>query len=72
LGWEDAAEFILAGATAVEMGTGLFADPRSPVRVVNGLEKWVRGQGKGAVGELVGAVELPGEKQESEATEPRP
>lgn len=57
--WEDAAEFILAGATAVQMGTALFADPRAPGRVVKGLEEWVRRQGKRSVRELVGAVELP-------------
>ncbi len=56
--WEDAAEFILAGATAVQMGTALFADPRSPLRVVRGLEKWVRKQGCASVGEMVGAVRL--------------
>lgn len=54
--WEDAAEFILAGATAVEMGTALFADPRSPLRVIAGLEKWVRQQGATNISELVGAV----------------
>ena len=37
--WDDAAEFILAGASAVEMGSALFADPRSPLRVARGLEK---------------------------------
>jgi dihydroorotate dehydrogenase (NAD+) catalytic subunit len=58
LRWEDAAEFVLAGATAVEMGTGLFVDPRSPLKVVKGLEKWVRSQGARNVGELVGKVEL--------------
>jgi dihydroorotate dehydrogenase (NAD+) catalytic subunit len=56
MNWRDAAEFILAGATAVQMGTALFADPRSPLRVVRGLERWVREQGCGSVGELVGAV----------------
>jgi dihydroorotate dehydrogenase (NAD+) catalytic subunit len=56
--WEDAAEFILAGASAVQMGTALYADPRSPLRVVKGLEKWVRAQGAGNVGELVGAVRV--------------
>lgn len=56
--WEDAAEFILAGASAVEMGTALFADPRSPLRVVEGLENWTRRQGKRTIGELVGAVEI--------------
>lgn len=59
--WHDAAEFILAGATAVQMGTATFVDPRSPLRVVAGLEKWVRSQGASSVRELVGAV-LPPEK----------
>lgn len=56
--WEDAAEFILAGATAVQMGTALFADPRAPLKVVKGLERWVRSQNCAAIGELVGAVRL--------------
>lgn len=56
--WEDAAEFILAGATAVQMGTAVFADPRSPRRVVRGLEKWARRRGVGSIGELVGTVRL--------------
>ncbi len=57
LGWEEAAEFILAGATAVEMGTALFADPRSPVNVVKGLSRWVGDLGKRNIAELIGAVE---------------
>lgn len=56
--WQAAAEFILAGASAVQMGTSLMADPRSPLRVIRGLEKWVRKQGVGSVGELVGAVKV--------------
>ncbi len=56
--WRDAAEFILVGASAVQMGTALFADPRSPLKVVKGLARWVRGQGCTSVGELVGAVKL--------------
>lgn len=58
LHWEDAAEFVLAGATAVEMGTALFIDPRSPLAVVKGLEKWVKEQGAGSISELVGAVKI--------------
>lgn len=57
LRWEHAAEFILAGATAVQMGTALFADPRSPLRVAKGLEKWVVRQRKQSISELVGAVQ---------------
>lgn len=56
LTWEDAAEFILAGASAVQMGTALFADPRSPLKVVRGLEKWVREQGCAKIAELTGAI----------------
>ncbi len=55
--WEDAAEFILAGATAVGMGTALFIDPRSPVAVARGLSRWVERQGCRSIGELVGALQ---------------
>jgi dihydroorotate dehydrogenase (NAD+) catalytic subunit len=55
--WRDAAEFILAGASAVAMGTALFIDPRAPLRVVDGLSKWVDKQGCRSVAELVGAVQ---------------
>ncbi len=52
--WRDAAEFILAGASAVAMGTALFIDPRSPVRVARGLREWTDRQGVRSVAELVG------------------
>ncbi len=58
LRWEDAAEFILAGASAVQMGTALFVDPRSPLKVAKGLEIWVRKQGCSSISELVGALKL--------------
>ncbi|MHC4414802.1 MAG: dihydroorotate dehydrogenase [Planctomycetota bacterium] len=57
--WQDAAELILAGATAVGMGTALFVDPRSPRAVVRGLARWVKRQGCTTVGELVGRLESP-------------
>ena len=57
LHWRDAAEFILAGATAVGVGTALFVDPRIPRRIVKGLEGWVKSQGCANVMELVGRVE---------------
>ncbi len=62
LQWEDAAEFILAGATAVEMGTALYIDPKSPRKVVDGLERWVRDQGAPNIRALVGMVDT-GESQ---------
>jgi dihydroorotate dehydrogenase (NAD+) catalytic subunit len=55
--WEDAAEFILAGATAVGMGTALFVDPRLALRVRAGLERWARRQGAARIADLVGRLE---------------
>lgn len=60
LSWENAAEFILVGATAIEIGTGLFADPRLPTKIARGLERWVRAQGAASVSDLVGALRLDG------------
>lgn len=56
--WEDAAEFILAGASAVQIGAGSFASPRASVKMRKGLAKWVRTQGASSVTELVGQVKL--------------
>jgi len=58
--WQHGAAYILAGATAFQMGTSLFADPRSPRQVAKGLEKWVGRQGVGSVGELVGEARISG------------
>ena len=38
---EDAVEFLLAGASAVAVGTATFADPRAPVRILRGLERYL-------------------------------
>jgi len=57
MGWREAAEFILAGATAVGVGTALFVDPRSPMKIAAGLEKWVKRQGCASVRELIGQAE---------------
>ena len=55
--WQDAAELVLAGATAVGMGTAFFVDPRSPEAVASGLARWVERQGCGALRDLVGRLE---------------
>lgn len=57
--WDDAAEFILAGASAVAMGTALFVDPAIPARVNHGLAGWVRQQRASRLDELIGAVQMP-------------
>ncbi len=57
--WEDAAEFILAGASAVQVGTMLFADAGAPKRIARGLAKWAAKQGASDVSQLTGGVILP-------------
>jgi dihydroorotate dehydrogenase (NAD+) catalytic subunit len=56
---EDAVEFLLAGATAIQVGTASFADPRATERLVRGLESWCRGHQVEKVTGLTGAVEIP-------------
>ncbi len=53
---EDAVELLLVGASAVQIGTATFADPRSAIRLLEGLETWCARQGVGRVAELTGAV----------------
>ena len=51
---EHAVELILAGASAVEVGTATFADPRAPARVAAELERWCRRHNVERVADLVG------------------
>ncbi len=59
LTWEDAAEFMIAGASAVEVGTGLFVDPRCPVKIAKGLEKWGKSQGFASIAGATGSMREP-------------
>jgi dihydroorotate dehydrogenase (NAD+) catalytic subunit len=54
---EDAVEMLLAGASAVGVGTATFADPRAPRTVLRRLERWCGRNGVSAVRELTGALE---------------
>jgi dihydroorotate dehydrogenase (NAD+) catalytic subunit len=56
---EDAVEFLLAGATAVQVGTASFADPRAVERISHGLESWCRSHNVARVSSLTGALEIP-------------
>lgn len=53
---EDALEFILAGATAVSVGTANFADPYAAKDVAEGIERYMDQQGVEDIRELIGAV----------------
>jgi dihydroorotate dehydrogenase (NAD+) catalytic subunit len=56
----DAIEFLLAGATAVQIGTANFLDPGTGVKVAEGMERWCDGRGIADVGALVGALDAKG------------
>jgi len=53
---DDAIEFILAGATAVAIGTGNFVNPETTVNVVKGIEEYMRRYNVQDINELIGAV----------------
>jgi dihydroorotate dehydrogenase (NAD+) catalytic subunit len=55
---EDALEFIIAGAQAVALGTANFLDPTSCLRVIEGLESYLRQQGIPRLQDLVGSLRV--------------
>lgn len=55
--WRDAAEFFLAGATAVAVGTALFIDPRTPLRICDGLREYLQRRGLTSVRALIGQLQ---------------
>lgn len=53
---EDAIEFLMAGATAIEIGTANFIDPAVTVKVRNGINEWLDSHGCKSVQEIIGVV----------------
>jgi dihydroorotate dehydrogenase (NAD+) catalytic subunit len=53
---EDAIEFMMAGATAIEIGTANFIDPAVTVKVKNGMAQWLERHGCKSVKEIIGVV----------------
>lgn len=55
---EDAVEFLLAGASAIAVGTAIFADPLAPVKVLNGISAYLERHGCKSVTEIIGQVRV--------------
>ncbi len=53
---EDAIEFLMAGATAIEIGTANFIDPAVTIKVRDGINAWLDAHGCRSVQEIIGAV----------------
>jgi dihydroorotate dehydrogenase (NAD+) catalytic subunit len=54
---EDAAEFLVAGASAVQVGTATFWDPAAPARIAHELDRFLEQQGISQLREIVGTLE---------------
>ncbi len=53
----DAIEFLMAGATAVEIGTANFIDPTTTVKVIDGINAWLDAHGVADVHDIIGCLE---------------
>jgi dihydroorotate dehydrogenase (NAD+) catalytic subunit len=53
---DDVLDFLFAGASAVQVGTAIFADPGLPLRLVDELAAWCAAQGLGSHREIIGAA----------------
>ncbi|MBK5243993.1 MAG: dihydroorotate dehydrogenase [Eubacteriaceae bacterium] len=54
--WEDALEFIMAGATCIQMGTMNFNNPMAPVEMIEGLEIYCQKEGLSNISEIRGII----------------
>lgn len=54
--WQDAAEMLIAGASALQIGTVLFSDPYAPIKINEGLNKFLDENGLKSVSELTGTI----------------
>lgn len=52
--WQDAVEFLLAGATAISIGTGNFVNPQAPLEILQGIKDYCAKHGRTSVRDLVG------------------
>jgi dihydroorotate dehydrogenase (NAD+) catalytic subunit len=53
---DDAVEYFLAGASAIQVGTANFYDPKAPLHVLNGLQKFLKRKGLSSIRDLVGQM----------------
>ena len=54
--WQDAVEMLLAGASAIQVGTAIFTDPYAPIKIRDGLLEYMEKNGVKSVSQLTGGV----------------
>ncbi|MFP3870795.1 MAG: dihydroorotate dehydrogenase [Syntrophobacteria bacterium] len=57
---QDALEFLIVGARAIQVGTANFVNPKVTLEIIAGLEQYLRRQGLGDINQVIGTLELPG------------
>ena len=55
--WQDAVEMMMAGATAVQVGAALFANPMAPVEIIEGMDRYLNENGILHISDLIGSVQ---------------
>lgn len=65
---EDAAEFLIAGASSVQVGTMNFADPRAPLRIAQELDRFLETERLASVADLVGSLQMNHETDRVDST----
>jgi dihydroorotate dehydrogenase (NAD+) catalytic subunit len=60
--WQDAVEFILAGSSAVAIGTALFVDPATPNKICDGLTQYMEKMQVNSLSDLIGTLQMPGDQ----------
>lgn len=58
MNWKDAVEFLLAGASAIQIGTANFIDPAITVKVAEGINDYLNRHGYASVRDIIGALEV--------------
>ena len=55
--WEDAVEMMMAGASVIQVGAAIFADPFAPVKIAEGLEKYCEDNNLNSISEITSTVQ---------------
>ncbi len=56
---DDAIEFFLAGASAIQVGTASFIDPQASVKILEGIENYLNKKGFSDIREIIGYINKP-------------
>ena len=58
MNWKDAVEFMLAGASAIQIGTANFIDPTVTLKVIEGIDDYLKRHNYTSVRQIIGALEV--------------